>query len=286
VLDGRPLVDAHQHPSAIPRMTPAWHAWADEFGDRALFDRVYDEQGAVDAAAFDAYLDEEGVDVALALCEYSPIGPGVQPIEDVVPLAQHNPARVKIVANVNPYLHHPVADEFERQLALGAIALKVHPVHSGAAVNDRAFYPAYEMCQRAGLPLVVHCGTSSFPGSRNALADPVLLDDVLRDFRHLDVVLAHGGRGWWYDAAASLALLNEHVWIELSGLPPRRLREYYARHNWTRLTRRMIFGTDWPGVPGITDNARAVAEACPDEETAALVLAGNAAQVYHLELVT
>jgi uncharacterized protein len=67
-------------------------------------------------------------------------------------------------------------------------------------------------------------------------------------------------------------------------LPPSRLREYYARHNWKRLSRRMIFGTDWPGVPGIAANARAVAVALPDEETAALVLAGNASAVYNLKL--
>jgi predicted TIM-barrel fold metal-dependent hydrolase len=170
-----------------------------------------------------------------------------------------------------------------RQLALGAVALKVHPVHGGFPVNDRALYPAYEICQSAGLPVVVHCGTSTFPGASNQFGDPILLDDVLRDFRSLEVVLAHGGRGWWYDAAAFLALTNPHVWIELSGLPPSRLQTYYARHNWARLTRRMIFATDWPGIPGIAKNARAVAALCPDDETADLVLAGNAAQVYNLK---
>ena len=129
----------------------------------------------------------------------------------------------------------------------------------------------------------MHCGTSTFPGSSNKFADPVLLDDVLRDFRALTVVLAHGGRGWWYDAAAFMALSNERVWIELSGLPPSRLRDYYARHNWARLTRRMIFATDWPVVPGIAANARAVAGLCPDQATAALVLAGNATRVYKLK---
>jgi hypothetical protein len=100
----------------------------------------------------------------------------------------------------------------------------------------------------------------------------------------LDVVLAHGGRGWWYDAAAFLALSHERVWIELSGLPPSRLRDYYARQSWSRLTRKMIFGTDWPGVPGIARNARAVAALCPSDEVAKLVLAGNAARVYNLKL--
>jgi predicted TIM-barrel fold metal-dependent hydrolase len=284
MLDGRPLADVHLHPARLPTLKPAWKDWAHDFGDRDLLGRVYGADGTVNPGAFDAHLAAEGVDVALLLCEYSPKVTGIQPIEDLLPLAACNPDRLKIIANVNPHLHYPAAEELERQLALGAVALKVHPVHAGAAVNDRALYPAYEVCQAAGIPLVVHCGTSSFPGSTNALADPVLLDDVLRDFRRLDVVLAHGGRGWWYDAAAFLALANDRVWIELSGLPPSRLRDYYARHNWARLTRKMIFGTDWPGVPGIASNARAVASLCPDEGTAGLVLAGNAARVYNLKL--
>ena len=191
---------------------------------------------------------------------------------------------MRLVANVNPHLHYPVEEELARQLDLGAVACKVHPVHGGFPANDRAMYPAYALCQEAGIPLVVHCGTSTFPGSMNAYADPILLDDVLRDFRSLDVVLAHGGRGWWYDAAAFLALSHERVWIELSGLPPSRLRDYYARQSWSRLTRKMIFGTDWPGVPGIARNARAVAALCPSDEVAGLVLAGNAARVYNLKL--
>lgn len=283
MLDGRLLVDAHVHAARLPTLKPAWRQWAHEYGDAAALERVYDDAGTVDPAKFDAYLAGEGVDVALAFSEYSPKTTGIQPIEDVLPLAGHNPGRVKLVANINPHLHYPVDTELHRQLGLGAIACKIHPVHAGVAVDNRWLYPAYEVCQSAGIPLIVHCGTSSFPGSSNRYADPILLDDVLRDFRDLTVVLAHGGRGWWYDAAAFLALSNERVWIELSGLPPSRLRDYYARHNWSRLTRRMIFGTDWPGVPGIARNARAVAALCPDEETAGLVLAGNAARVYHLK---
>ncbi len=284
MLDGRPLVDVHLHAARLSTLKPAWRQWAHEFGGDSVIEQVYDPSGAVDPARFDGYLAAEGVDLALVLAEYSPKATGIQPVEDMLPLTGYPTGRVKLIANVNPHLHYPVDEELARQLELGAVACKLHPVHAGVAANDRALYPAYEVCQSAGVPLVVHCGTSTFPGSTNRFADPVLLDDVLRDFRRLSVVLAHGGRGWWYDAAAFLATANERVWIELSGLPPSRLREYYARHNWNRLTRRMIFGTDWPGVPGIARNARAVAGLCPDEETAGLVLAGNAARVYNLKL--
>ncbi len=282
MLDGHPLVDAHMHPARLPTLKPAWRDWATEFGDKDVLSRVYNVEGTPIPERFAELLESEGVDVGLMLCEYSPKATGIQPIEDLLPLAAYDAQRLRPIASLNPHMHHPVGEEVERQLGLGAVALKIHPVHGGFAANDRALYPAYEVCRARGVPVVVHCGTSSFPGSTNGYADPVLLDEVLRDFPTLNVVLAHGGRGWWYDAAAFLALSRKTVWIELSGLPPRRLPEYYARYDFARLCRRFIFGTDWPGVPGIAANARAVAKLCPDEETTGLVLGGNAMNVYRL----
>ncbi|HEV2452344.1 MAG TPA: amidohydrolase family protein [Streptosporangiaceae bacterium] len=283
MLDGHVLVDVHMHISRLETVSDGWREWVTDFGGPGVIERFYDSAGAVDPARFSQYLDAEGVDTALVLCEYSPKVAGLQPIEDLLPLTKHDPGRIRPIANINPHLHYPVTGELERQLGLGAVALKIHPVHGGFPANDRALYPAFEICRSRGIPVVVHCGTSSFPGATNSYADPVLLDEVLRDFSGLNIVLAHGGRGWWYDAAAFLALSFSNVWIELSGLPPRRLPEYYARHNFARLCQRFIFGTDWPGVPGIARNARAVAALCPDEETAALVLGGNARRVYRLD---
>ena len=280
MLDGRPLIDVHLHPAARAGLKLPWEVWMQDFDDAAVHD-LYADDGTVRPAAFDALLAGEGVDVAVVLAEYSPKVTGWQTVEDMLPLTSD---RVRFAGNVNPHLHYPVAAEVERQLDLGAVALKVHPVHGGFAANDRALYPAYAICQERGVPVVVHCGTSTFPGALNQYGDPILLDDVLRDFPTLDVVLAHGGRGWWYDAAAFLALSNPQVWIELSGLPPSRLQTYYARHNWARLSRRMIFGTDWPGIPGIARNARAVAALLPDDETRDLVLWRNASTVYDLKL--
>ena len=86
--------------------------------------------------------------------------------------------------------------ELARQAALGAVACKIHPVHGGFEASDRMLYPAYAWAQEHGLPVIVHCGTSTFAGSANAYAVPALLEPVFRDFPGLTVVLAHGGRGW------------------------------------------------------------------------------------------
>jgi len=280
VLDGHLLVDAHVHVPVLPSVAPAWVAWARQFGATGVLEQVWTPEGTPRPEALDALFTEQGVDVALLFCEYSPKTTGYQQFDDLLPIVEHNPRRFRPVANVNPHLHFPIARELERQLDLGAAALKLHPVHGGFRCDDAALYPAYAVLVERRVPLVVHCGTSSFPGSTNAYSDPLLLDAVLRDFPDLQVVLAHGGRGWWYDAAAFLALSRDTVWLELSGLPPTRLPEYYARYDLQRLARRWIFGTDWPGVPGQAANARAVAGLGLSEEVAGLVLGGNALTVY------
>jgi predicted TIM-barrel fold metal-dependent hydrolase len=280
VLDGHLLVDAHVHVPRLDSLAPAWITWAENFGPAGILQDVWDPQGVPRPARLAELFRSEGVDVALLFCEYSPKATGYQRFDDLLPIVEHDPVLFRPVANVNPHLHYPIAREVGRQLDLGAAALKLHPVHGGFRLDDAALYPAYEVLVQRQVPLVVHCGTSTFPGSTNALADPVHADTVLRDFPDLTVVLAHGGRGWWYDAAAFLALTHENVWIELSGLPPKRLPEYYGRFDLGRLARKWIFATDWPGVPGTATNARAVAGLGIPEEVVPLVLGGNARRVY------
>jgi predicted TIM-barrel fold metal-dependent hydrolase len=283
MLDHHLLVDAHVHVPVLGSLQPAWLQWAEDVGRDGILRAVWDADGLPVPARLDELFEEEGVDVALLFCEYSPKATGLQLFDDLLPIVEHNPRRFRPVANVNPHLHFPIADELTRQLDHGAAALKLHPVHGGFSGADPMLYPAYQVLVERGVPLVVHCGTSSFPGSMNELADPARLLPVVRDFPDLDVVLAHGGRGWWYDAAAFMALSNPHVWIELSGLPPKRLPDYYARFDLGRLAQKWIFATDWPGVPGTAANARAVVDLGLDDATAELVLGGNALDVYAIE---
>ena len=117
------------------------------------------------------------------------------------------------------------------------------------------------------MPVVFHCGTSVFPGAVNRYADPALVDEVAGAFPDLKIVLAHGGRGWWYDAAAFITQMRANVWIELGGLPPKKLPQYYRNFDLGRLGRKFIFATDWPGIPGIARNAAAVADLGFDRDT-------------------
>lgn len=281
MIDGIPLVDVHIHAARLETLKPAWERW--------VFQRRVDgdpadlyENGAIVPERFEAWMDREGVDVGLLFAEYSPRVTGMQPVEDLLPLIKHNPERLRLVANVNPHLHHPAADEVERQLGLGAVAVKIHPVHGGFPASARELYPVYWLCQQNGIPVVFHVGTSNFPGASNRFADPLSVEDVANDFPDLAIVLAHGGRGWWYDAAAFMAQMRDNVWIDIGGLPPGRLPEYYRNHNLERLAQKFVFGSDWPGCPGIEANARGVLGLGFDRTTLERIFFRNSVSVFGL----
>ncbi|MCD2196433.1 amidohydrolase family protein [Actinomycetospora endophytica] len=273
------IVDAHVHVAHLARLKVPWETWIGPAGNAERWASLYDDDGAPVPERISRYFADEGADRVLLFCEYSPKATGWQTIEDMLPIVGHDPERFRIVANVNPHVHHPVARELDRQLDHGAVALKIHPVHAGIATNDRELYPAYARCVERGIPVIVHTGPSFFPGATSRHGDPVLVDDVLRDFPDLTVVLAHGGRGWSYDAAASLALTRDNVWLDIAGLPPKRLPTYYASSGLDRVATKSIFGTDSPAASPAR-NVAAIRDLGLSEELTDAVLGGNAQRVF------
>jgi predicted TIM-barrel fold metal-dependent hydrolase len=280
MIDGLAVVDAHMHVPRLSTVTPAWLEWAAEFGQDSPWREVFTDDGDPVPARLDALLDAEGVDAALLFAEYSPGATGIQAVEDLLPIIAYHPARFRLVANVNPRLHQPPVAEAERQLDLGAVAVKVHPVHGRFRADREDMYPVYDLCAERGVPVIVHTGGSIFPGSQPEAGDPKLMGKIVADFPGVPFVLAHGGRGGWYADAARMALARDNVWLDLAGLPPKRLPDYYAGFDLPLLASKWIFGTDWPGVPGVARNARAVAALGLPDDILAAVLGGNAARVY------
>jgi predicted TIM-barrel fold metal-dependent hydrolase len=80
------------------------------------------------------------------------------------------------------------------------------------------------------------------------------LDDVAIDFPDLTILMAHGGRPLWMDEAFFVLRRHRNVYLELSGIPPRRLLEYFPRLD--EIGDRVLWGTDWPspGIKSMRDN--------------------------------
>ena len=101
---------------------------------------------------------------------------------------------------------------------------------------------------------MIHTGTSIFPGARSKFGRPMELDDVAIDFPDLTIIMAHGGRPLWMDEAFFVLRRHKSIYLELSGIPPGKLLEYFPRI--AEIGDRVIWGTDWPspGVKGLRAN--------------------------------
>jgi predicted TIM-barrel fold metal-dependent hydrolase len=136
---------------------------------------------------------------------------------------------------------------------LGIRMLKLHPPHQLFPANDylfgnEALAAIYETAEESGRPVMIHTGTSVFPGARNRFADPMAADDVAVDFPRLPIVLAHAGRPLYMKTAVFLARRHGNVHLDLSGIPPRKLLEYIPRLE--EIADRCLWGTDFPS-PGV-----------------------------------
>jgi hypothetical protein len=173
-------------------------------------------------------------------------------------LARHAPDRLIPFGGVDPRGKRP-GEEVDRLRDLGVRAIKLHPPHQEIAANAyrdgvAGLADVYARAEELGLPIMVHTGTSIFPGARNVYADPMPLDDVGVDFPELVVILAHLGRPLY--AEASFFLLRRHPRFhgDVSGIPPRGLLRYFPRL--ADVADKLLWGTDWPGpmVPGMREN--------------------------------
>ncbi len=204
------------------------------------------------------YLDRSGVERAVLVNYVAPDVIGYTEAANTFAseYASADPRRLLATGGIRPDHPDPAAEVHRLARDLHLRAVKLHPPHQlfrpnaytdGVLPGLRDLYAA---CARERLPVIVHTGTSVFPRARNRFADPLLVEDVALDFPDLTLVLAHGGRPLWMEAAMFLARRFPNVWLEVSGVPPARLLDYFPQLE--RLSEKVLFGTDWPG-PGVKD---------------------------------
>lgn len=133
-----------------------------------------------------------------------------------------------------------VAAEIERACELGLKGIKLHPDTQEVNMDDERLMRVYEIAERKGLPLIIHCGDY-----RYGYSHPRRLQRILHEFPNLVVDAAHFG-GWSvYDYALEF-LENENCFLDMSSsmryLGPRRTRELVEAYGYDR----MLFGSDFP----------------------------------------
>lgn len=235
-----------------------------------------------------ATLQSAGIDLAVGLAEVTPVTTGWASNEFVGELCREanqlpDPAdgprgRLLPFASINPFIENDLGGTLDRLVKeYDFQGLKIYPVYQHHYPNAPRMYPLYARAQELGLPVLVHTGSSVFKGARIKYGDPLLLDDVAIDFPGLTILLAHAGRPFWYAQAFWMARRHENVYMEISGLPARRLLDYFPRLE--MLAHKVVYGSDWPGNPDLQRNPDAI-RALPIAESAReAILYGNAMKI-------
>lgn len=252
------VFDCHVHVQPWEQFRPS----SRDLMTRARSDTERLERAMRDPAELLRLMDEEAIE-RVALINY--VAPEVIGFDESVNewvsryVAGHED-RLVAVGSVHPRRTKDARGDTARLFELGIRMLKVHPPHQLFPANDYlsgndALAAIYQTAEEHGRPVMIHTGTSVFPGARNRFADPMAVDDVAVDFPRLPIVLAHAGRPLHMTTAVFLARRHPNVRLDLSGIPPRKLLEYLPRLE--EISDRCLWGTDFPS-PGIASMRRNV----------------------------
>lgn len=254
------VIDAHAHIFPWDMVTPG----AKERLSRGR--SQLDEVVAItsDPARLLEYMDQRRIE-RMALINYvskDVLGYTEEVNEYSARFASHCPERFIPFGGIDPRAVKDVAAEMDHLLGdLRLMGIKIHPPHQLFHANAYLDQPelaglatVYEKCIEYGVPVMIHTGTSVFPGARGKFANPMDLDDVVVDFPELKLIIAHGGRPLWMDEAFYILRRSHNAILDVSSIPPKKLLDYFP---WLeRVADRALFGSDWPGpmVPDVAKN--------------------------------
>jgi uncharacterized protein len=247
------ITDCHIHIEPYSMMKPA----AAELMRKKRPNFAELEEYSRNPKKFLTYLDQCGIDRAV-LINYpaqETLGFTSDVNDWIVEYCKAAPKRLLPCGGVHPRFSQNVGADVESLIRCGIRLIKVHPPHQllypNAYLTDcKPLGDLYRLAEQHGIAVMIHTGTSVFPDARSKFGDPIYIDDVAIDFPKLKILMAHGGRPLWMDTAFFLLRRHQNVFLDISGIPPKTLLEYFPRLE--EIASKTLFGTDWPG-PGVPD---------------------------------
>lgn len=247
------ITDCHIHISPVEMFKPP--ALALMRAKRTNFGQI--EEYCRSPKAFLKYMDSAGIDRAVLINYVAPevIGFTAGVNQFVADYVKADRKRLISCGSLHPRHTTNILADVEQLLRLEIGMIKIHPLHQLLYPNDylqgvTELEIIYRAAEANGIPVMFHTGTSIFQGARNKYGDPMYLDDVAVDFPKMKILLAHGGRPLWMDTAFFLLRRHANVYLDISGIPPKSLLQYFPRL--AEIAHKTLFGTDWPG-PGVPD---------------------------------
>jgi len=269
------VIDFHTHYVRKELLNPTWLNYLESINPE-FYSRIDDYSN--NPALFSAYLKSQGVRYAVVLAECAPATSGYVPTEEVIEYCRNQDMLIPF-ASLNPNVHYDLIERLEDYVKVGGVrGIKLHPSYQFFYPNEARIYPLYQKAQELGLPIIFHIGSSIFKGTRLKYCDPIYLDDVAVDFPNLKIIMAHSGRGFWYRECFSLSRIHKNVYMDITGLPPQNLLNYFPELE--KNAEKILFGSDWPTIPtSIGKNIEAIKSLPLREKTIESILFRNASKI-------
>jgi uncharacterized protein len=233
------LVDCHTHIMAYPGH---------------LFDEFVNEANARSRGfAMDLHVPPDrhwnamgAVDKAIVFGMRAAHAGWLTPNSYVAEYASRYPDKIIGFGAVDPNVDE-VIETLEEISALGLRGVKLGPIYQNIHPTDPRMMQVYDYCERQGLPIMIHQGTTFIEKGRLQFARPILLEDVALKFPNLRMVIAHLGHPW-IEETIVLIRKHPHLYSDISALHYRPWQFYNALITakeygvWDKL----LFGTDYP----------------------------------------
>ncbi len=186
-------------------------------------------------------MDECGISYSVAL----PVPPHVT-FDDLAPVAEKDPGVIAFTG----VDYSPGVDSIAKLAAdveNGARGLKLHPIIQNISLTSEATMSAVEAFSAYGLPVLFHCGVSSYYlGAEKRKEHPAYGEieyalELLKAFPAVNFIAGHSGL---FKVEDLLRLLTgcKNLWVESSFQSVAMVRRLLDTFG----TERVLFGSDWP----------------------------------------
>ena len=170
-----------------------------------------------------------------------------------------------------------MAGDIGHIIELGLKGVKLHPDIQAFPIDDSRCIEMYEICEKKGLPILIHTGDNRYDYS-----NPNRLLPVLKAYEGLTVIGAHlGGYSIWQEACEAYCGIN-NFYVDCSSSMPwlkpqetlKIIRSYGAD--------KVLFGTDYP-MWNPTKEIDGILSLGLDENEIMSILNMNAKKVFNLK---
>ena len=169
--------------------------------------------------------------------------------EQIAGYVQRNPDGLFGFAGIDPKADLDPVKSLEQAMQLGLVGVTVNPAAAGFHPTDTRAMALFEACQHHQMPVLIECGTVLAREARMEFARPVLLDEVLREFPDLKIVLGTFGDPW-VDEGVALLAKHPNVYADISGFTARPWQLFNALLTAHQLGTidQVLFGSNFPYV--------------------------------------